>query len=119
MKKNLKKREVKYVSQKEIQQLNDTTNIKWLVIADIYDRGGCPNMRTFLYEGPARKEIIDLLDNHSYGYDEEEMSECTVQQLIQQIDETNGDGCDFVTIIDLDKGKVVISQEPNEENDDE
>lgn len=117
MNKKLKQREVKSVSQKELNQLDDTTKINWLVIADIYDRCSGSDVHTFSYKGSAREEIIAILDNHMYGYDEDEMGEYTVQQLIATIDETNGDGCDFITIVDLDKGKVVVSQEPSEDDE--
>ena len=78
--------------------------MKILVTGSAYD-GGNIN-RT--YEGDDLKQILrEISDNHSYGQfdDDEEYEELTVKEIIKDISERNGDGCDYINVSAVE-GKV-------------
>jgi len=75
---------------------------KILVIAYKYGRGDGGDIEHIIYEGKDEKKIwIDIADKHGYGVDEDDAACMDVQQIIDSIEEQNGDGCDYITAIDI------------------
>lgn len=62
------------------------------------------------YEGPLKEVLLEIANNHSYGMDEEEVDECSCVDIITSIEDTNGDGCDYIVgmeVINHSSGEVV------------
>lgn len=62
------------------------------------------------YEGPLKEVLLEIANNHSYGMDEEEINDCSCVDIITSIEDTNGDGCDYIVgmeVINHSSGEVV------------
>jgi len=105
------------LTREEFRKYTNDTEVSWLVLADIYSRGEETDVQAFCYKGKLRQVLIDMLNCHSYGYDEEDEEQVTasVQDLLHALDQSNGDGCDFIQVVDLINQCVIISQECMEE----
>jgi len=58
------------------------------------------------YTGTTKQSLIDIHKNHLCGLEDESLSE---QQLIEKIDEVNGDGCDYIISIISSSGEVLYA----------
>lgn len=75
---------------------------KILVVAYKYGRGDGGNIEHIIYEGENEKNIwIDIAETHGYGVREDEVEDMTVEEIIESIEEQNGDGSDYITAIDI------------------
>ena len=57
------------------------------------------------HRGSLKQKLISIHEDHLYGLDEG--VELTDKELIEKIDEVNGDGCDYIISIITSKGEVL------------
>lgn len=77
-----------------------TEKIQIRVRGEEYDRGP-GKIFNKLYKATNERAIwIKILENHAYGYDEEEYGELTIPELIEIVHNGNADGCDSLFSIE-------------------
>lgn len=88
-----------------------TDQVRILVTGQSYARHGDDGeLINSLYEGPAFFVLKEISNRHSYNQfaDYESFSDMvedgevkSLQEMLESINEANGDGCDYISIIDL------------------
>ena len=72
------------------------------------------------YKGPYERVLNKISENHSYGLrTDEEGEEMTVEELLEDIKGTNGDGCDMIDLLTIttDKKTWKVIEEDEEKID--
>lgn len=100
-------------------KIKPTDKVKAKVQAESYQRGG---VSTKVYSGSWENVLNTISDNHSYfwrvGVDEDgEVLTC--EDVLNSIIESNGDGCDFIIkmVVEKDKKKWTVINEDFDEED--
>lgn len=100
-------------------KIKPTDKVKVQIQADEYDGCGVANKR---YCGNWENVLNTISDNHSYfwrvGVDEDgEVLTC--EDVLNSIIESNGDGCDFIIkmVVEKDKKKWTVINEDFDEED--
>ena len=81
--------------------------MKYRVIREVYERYENGSIKKSVFYADSDAEALKkVMENCMYGCEEEEISE---EELVANIEATNGDGCDFIfSIQNLDTEKVLF-----------
>lgn len=96
----------KYINKMEnLKNRTETELVHLLVTGEQYLR----EEKVFAtYKGPLKKVIEIIANNHSYGYD----NDLSLSENMDSIELNNGQGCDYLTIVQLplDTNPILIMQ---------
>jgi hypothetical protein len=83
------------------KKINLTDKVVANVIGEGYERYESGGLFNLIYKGSWKNVLNKISKNHSYGakvgFDEEDGCEYGENDVIENIDCCNGDGCDFIT----------------------
>lgn len=104
-------------------KIKPTDKVTAIVRVEEYDRFGGGALKKISYTGSYENVLNLISENHSYGtavgYDEDNDQTNTCEDVLQYIDECNGDGCDFISslVIKAKGKKIVLIEEAEEEEE--
>jgi len=106
-----------------MMKIKPTDKVEVKVKGEGYDRHESGGLFNKTYKGTWEKVLTKISENHSYGTPvgtDEDGETATCEDVLQYIQECNGDGCDYIFHFEVKKdGKSwwVIDDEPMDEED--
>ena len=99
-------------------KIKPTDKVKVQVRAESYQMGGISNNS---YCGSWENVLNLISENHSYSWkvgEDEDGDVLSCKDVLDSIIESNGDGCDFIfkMVVEKDKKKWTVIEEDEEEN---
>ena len=103
-------------------KIKPTDKVTATVQVSEYDRYGGGGNKKISYTGSYQNVLNLISENHSYGttvgYDEDNDETNTCEDVLQYIEECNGDGCDYISSLVIKaKGKKIVLIEETEEEE--
>ena len=101
-------------------KLKPTDKVTAKVLVEEYDRYGSGAAKSVSYTGSYENVINLISENHSYGnvvgYDEADDETLTCDDVLNNILDCNGDGCDYIiSLVIKSKNKKFVAIKAEEE----